>query len=123
MFWMKLLSRCKVGPLNSTNNNKPLNSRMFRLDRRRMPFSTPETAAMVATVLITRMTISKLVLLCSMPNRYSSPDDTCMAPIPRLVTRPSSVTNMPKPSTACPAAPLTQRSPTSGYSAERKANG
>ncbi|MNE74363.1 hypothetical protein D3C80_1704400 [compost metagenome] len=96
---------------------------MFRLDRRRMPFSTPDTAAMVATVLITRITISRLVSLCCMPNRYSRPEDTCIEPIPRLVTRPSRVTNMPKPSTACPAAPLTQRSPTSGYSAERSASG
>ncbi|MCY1371182.1 hypothetical protein D9M69_583160 [compost metagenome] len=96
---------------------------MLRLDRRRMPFSTPDTAAMVATVLITMITISRLVLLCSMPNRFSSPDDTCSEPIPRLVTRPSRVTNMPKPSTACPAAPLTQRSPTSGYNAERNASG
>ncbi|MNZ83483.1 hypothetical protein D3C78_1022130 [compost metagenome] len=123
MFCTRPLSRCRVSPPSSTKISKPLNSMMFRLDRRRMPFSTPDTAATVATPAMTRITTSRLVWLWSMPNRYSRPEDTCSEPIPRLVTRPSRVTNMPKMSTALPAAPLTQRSPTSGYSAERSASG
>src|SRR5476649_444401 len=96
VFCTKPLSRCRVGPNSSTKISKPLNSTMLRLERRRMPFSTPDTAAMVATVLITMITINRLVLLCSMPNRFSRPDDTCSEPIPRFVTSPSRVTNMPK---------------------------
>ncbi|MNT48959.1 hypothetical protein D3C72_1857750 [compost metagenome] len=89
-----------MSPASRTKISKPLNSMMFRFDRRRMPFSTPETAATVATVAMTRITISRLVLLWSMPNRYSRPEATCIEPIPRLVTSPSNVTNMPKMSTA-----------------------
>ncbi|MCY1534177.1 hypothetical protein D9M68_695390 [compost metagenome] len=87
---------------------------MFRLDRRRMPFSMPDTAARVATALITRITASSAPWLWGRPNRYSRPEDTCSEPIPRLVTRPSRVTKMPKQSTALPTEPFIRRSPNSG---------
>ncbi|MCY1558305.1 hypothetical protein D9M68_952270 [compost metagenome] len=52
MFWIKVLSKCWVGPANSTNSNNAQARSMLMSDMTRTPLSTPATATMIAAPII-----------------------------------------------------------------------
>ncbi len=69
MFWIRVLSRCWVGPANSTNSSRATASTMLMSDMIRTPLSTPDTATAMAAPIISTMSTSCTQWLWLMPNR------------------------------------------------------
>ena len=62
-------SRFSVGPAKNTNSSSRHRKPTLMFDSMAMPFSTPVTAASVATTIITTISASSTPVLCGMSNR------------------------------------------------------
>ena len=99
MFWMKALSRYWVGPANSMNSSSEIASSMLMLDIQRTPFSTPETATVIAAPIISTISPTCTQAACGTGNKVFRPALRCSTPKPMSAPRPNTVATIPRAST------------------------